>query len=430
MAKRVFGAPVSDSQKIEPKKVDTLVVENESAPPKTSDVQPKTQSVKKPSKRIIAIAAAAAIVIIGTASFVFYNKIYDSHYGDSNPSDAAKGYVAAMLNKSNDVNEYLPSDIRKASMLSADTAWINKHPYSDIENINVDITSADEEDGKNLVGTLEAGLANTYSKDVTVDDAKIVHMTAHVTGDNYDGNLKFDVIVIKQGFKWYAYTGDAEALSDICFVPDYVLLEDNPETSTEVSTEAPVPATEPYSEADDDVMAGNFKLNTFDISLPVRYDSIRDILRLKDEVIDESDRLIEKETALENLPVVLADVTYDSSCVTIDVANINTEPIDVKYGYVVGLTVHKSANGVTPNVVLPGNAVIGTSLTEIRILYGSSLKSSSFIDDFAKLGDVSEVYKMSLGLDGNDLYFGFDSNDKLVAVKWIYTDLNDHISYD
>lgn len=427
MAKRIFGA--SATQSTEPRRA-APVVESKSVPKKISEPTRPDEVIAKKSKVPIIITVAASVVFLSTASLFFYKNVYDGGYGNTDPVDAAKGYVTAMLARSNDVNDYLPADVRKASMLSSETAWINKQPYRDIENLSVDITDASSGDYRSNVGALEAGFSTVYGKDMTVDDAKVVHMQAHVTGDNYDSNLEFDVVTIKKGFKWYVYTGDTRSLSDVDTVPDLILPETTTEEKVVTSTEAPVPATKPYAEASSDVMSGKLKLNGTDVTLPMQLSSLQSVFKLNDDMIDPTYRMIGKESVLSNLPVVFTDNKYNSLCLTVDVANINDEDTDVALGAVVGMVVYKSPNGGTPDLVLPGNVVIGTSYSDIAALYGSELKPAKISDDYSKVGAIEKVYKMSLGLAGNNIYFGFGGDDKLVAVKWTYTDLNDHISYE
>lgn len=432
MPRRVFGTPVSVSQNTVPEK-DVAVVESSDAPVKTPEL-PKEELneegrvKKKVSKvpKITAVIVVAVIILIG--SIVFYNKAYDSHYGDTDPVDAAKGYITAMLSH-NDINEHLPADIRDSAMVSAETAWICKFPYCDIENISADIMKTSSDDYKQYINVLEEGFSAVYSKDISIDDAKIVHMTAHVTGDGYDNILKFDVITVKKGFKWYVYTGDTGRLDGVSVLPEQVST-DKLDAGTDPDVTEPVSFLEPYAGAADDAASGKFKFNGKSVTLPAQYNEVTDLLQLNDELIDDSFRLVSSEVIMSKLPVVLSDETYDSSCVTVDIANINDDAVDVSNGIVVGITVRRSLNGRTPDIALPGNVRIGTAFSDIESLYGSVFEAVSFDEDLAAVSGVSFLYKISLGLEGNDVYFGFDSDDKLTAVKWIYSDLNDHISYE
>lgn len=431
MARRVYGAPAANEPVSEP-----VIVENND--PKTEQSVPSSPKESIKPRRKLSLMNKIFIglgltAFVTAASCVFYFKIYDSHYGDTDPIETSRKYIASMLAR-DDVSECLPREIRSSGLLSSETAWISDPVLQNVTIQDINFVSSEASDMQSDVAALEIGFANTYSVNYVIDEAKSIHTIAELSGiysdeNDFNATLEFDVIVIKSGFKWYAYTGDVSSIESVKTVPDFPenYLISGPEETDYFG----VPSVAPYKEALKDLQSGQFIIDHKVYYMPSEYGIMTSLLRLDDAAIAKEDRTISSEVILNNLPVKYVSEKYSSDVLSINIANPYPEDIDVADGVVTMLFMGRSSqkSDTYPSVMLPGNVTIGTSYDDVVSVYGKLKEQNGFFNDFdmMSIGYSVTVYVIPLDAEGNSLYLGFDSDNRLAAIKWIYYDLNGHM---
>ena len=100
--------------------------------------------------------------------------------------------------------------------------------------------------------------------------------------------------------------------------------------------------------------------------------------------------------------------------------------------YVLYMYKPSSSKAKYPDILLPGNVTIGTSYEDTVKVYGKDVlhKYDGKNDAVNKLGfqDTCSIYTVDLNNDLNHLYLIYDSDGKLTALRWQYTDINNYLN--
>jgi hypothetical protein len=449
MAKRVYGAakPVSDTAATGKEPVASLSAEQKD----------NVDAVKAPKRNIGKTAAiiGSSVAVGAVCILSFWKLAYDGGYGGRSAKTVAVDFAQAVSADSDDMWTYLPRSLRGMQMASSESVWEVDAGKSQIPITLSNLEVSDTKDLSSSASALEDGLKDVYGKSVNIRDAELVSLSTTVSFEvndiEYSKDVNFDIICIKVGLKWYAYTGSNIDANNITLEPNIIpdeWYEDSSEDDTSEIDDSSIDDTEDdssgadapeipevniYDGVTDDVIAGKVTIDGVDYTMPADYSKFSSLFVLNDNAIDDADRVISANNILRYLPVTFVDSSYVQSrpYLMVDIANANGtggEDIDVADGVVTTLHIGKPTNSnIYPSVVLPGNVTLGTSYDDVLRVYGPQLISYTGDNEGIEnlqLSDSVSIYQMRLGNDYNWLYLIFGSDNTLSAVRWYYYDLN------
>lgn len=445
MGRRTYGTNVnSNTNSLEDKIFDI----NESNDINESESK---SDVKFSIKKLLVIIF---LIIVSILAFViFLIRIVDIQGGASHPTDAAKGYIKAILSGEKDsYQRYLPLSIRNSGYIAdnnniSEFRILNEKYDIDLDDIVVviDTTSLD-------IDELESNLLKLYKTDISIKDAVKLsvstNMSYKVDGKLYESDLVFNLISIKVGFKWYIYTG-IETYGDDVIQPDIKDDDIEDESTSEsifedkiedVTGDATIEYVSPvnkdlkplekYDNVKTDLINGHVNIDGVDYIFPSMYNNMTSLYVLVDDSIEEDIRSIEPNYILKNLPISFVNKDYGMTDFHISIANATDEHIDVSDGLVttfyIGLPKSKYSYQLYdyPDIYLPGNITLTSSYDDVKSMYGSLERYENNNNSLYLYSDKVDIYYVNLyGNRCNKIYFEFENN-MLVAIQWYFYDLN------
>lgn len=444
------------------------------------------------------IIVAVFMILILTAAVMFvYIKVFDGNKGASSSSGLAVKYITAISNSdTNAIYDCIPPDYRnmninqsQATELSHILSLQKENPLS-LSNIRVvkEVSCFDKKDA------LLKGLVNAYGKTPSkgIDDIRMVTVSADV---NYNGkvtNYNFQILTMKIGFKWYIYLADpvqeakesTGSTTETSIEPPVGAMTDPSSSETSETSAAatptpgptPTPAVTlaPYDELWlKNLKAGMFSLGGVELTMPIRMTaedgtdevSFAELLQLDSSKISQSSMTLAPNQIVSgtngsSVPVYMnnKDWLMITDFWVIHIGNLTKNEIALDQGHVTKLYMEKSDVYPYPQLILPGGITFGSTIDEVRAVYGSidlyepSGNSEVYTRDGVAYKDDTDlpkypmketpadgltIYRVSLqnrfsvGADGkwdvtkdlNSLYLEFDRDGKLVAVEWFYFDI-------
>lgn len=401
----------------------------------------------------VVIAACAAIVVCGTCGIFYYRSATDAGFGFKDPEVLALEYTETAFKSHGDIWDYVPKAVRDTNMASFESLWML---VDESQGMNVKMENIKAEKSESISGMiseLEKGYEDFYGKTVKIKDAMKVTLSADISYNtpklkymsntkDYNKSVDFDVICVQIGSKWYVYTGGHIDSDKISIVPENVFAideedlipdpdldyEGKPEPEEEYIPE--IPEVDAYEGAASDLRAGRVTIDGAEFILPIEYSKLESVLKIKADVIKDEDRFIESGKILKNLPAAYVNEEYSAVAPGISIANPYDSAKDLTEGIISTLYLTKpiSTTKKYPEIILPGNITIGTTYDDVISVYGDDVLMTydGKNDDITKLNYTSDVkiYTVDLNNDYNRLYLMFDVDNKLMAIRWQYIDLN------
>lgn len=424
--KRIRVMPVSENDIFSDTKKDPEKVKH-----KMSDIK---ASLTRNKVRIF--AGVLCTLVLCVVSLTIWLTVFDNGNGDVSAENVARRYSEDLVANSDNVWRCFPPAVRDKQFVASDSMWTKSSLFEDVHVYAIDIESSNTTDISNHADKLKTNFKKLYAADLDSDELKLVSQKAKLkyTKDNSDmeEEVSYDVVCFRKGPRWYVYTAGVEGIKDINLIPNVAFFEETSGESKEQPEEFDyaVPAVRTYPDVFSDLSSGTFEINDAEYVVPDSYSAFSSLFCLKDDLIDEKDRIISYGDVLTDLPVAFKDDEYTGADITIDIANTKKDDVDIKYGTVNSLYIGKKLNvkGKYPKLILPGNVTIGTSKAAVEYVYGQliaykNFKKDSLFASLCELDDIS-VYNMRFpDSEYNYIYFVFDSKDSLVGVRWSYYDL-------
>ena len=504
MARRVYGAPASADTKPEVQTPvadeygsDIQAVAEQPVKEPQDDIKevamatPPSLTVPKPPRETDGKGKAGAFIIVTvlialvlTAAGMFiYLKLFDGSRGARTSQAVAVRYFNAIA--SSDVKEIyacMPPEYKNTDIsgLKDDLSKILSVQQTEGITFN-NVKVVGEESCVDKKASLKMGLVNTYGKSMTIDDARIVMVSADIVYNGETTPTTFQVTVIKSGFKWYVYPADpvTSGASNNGVKPTETTEpsgtsgEGTSETTaatltpTVGPTPTPVVTVAPYDELWlNDLKAGKFTLAGHDVVMPAKMSGgdecdefcMTELIQLDMSRIAEASRIVPPNQIVSGqgtVGVPIYPVNEDWRTIVMDhwvlnIGNPTTSDINIDEGYVTKLYMEKSDVYPYPQLILPGGITFGCTLEQVQSVYGELTKyTPSGNDGLYQVENVQHkddtdlpqypvkgtsttdvtVYRVSLNNrladnkeyeDLNSLYLEFDSQNRLVAVEWYY----------
>lgn len=405
-------------------------------------------------------------VLIGGITYLLKN-VVDVGNGAKTPEDAAIGYVLSIANNDPNYISYLPCDIRDYGYAADIYGMSDLKLYDEKYDVQLSDVSAVINASKLDIAQLHDNLFTFYGKDIDIDDAKLLSLSATMTyvvdGQTVSSELQFNMISIKSNYKWYVYTGDfpseansessdeAATPSDSEATPGDVSIEDDVTTDESgvgeeeegfevIGEDDVIDYVEPvvreeveieiYDGALADLESGVVTINDVEYVFPALYSDMTSLYTLADDAIEDDIRSVAPNYILKNLPIVFANEDYGMTEFNISIANPTEENIDVSEGIVTTFYVGIPKSELDynaydyPYVYLPGNITLTSTYEEVISVYGELEEYTGDNESLHLYSDTVTVYQVELYENvHNHVYLEFE-NDVLVAIQWHFYDLN------
>ena len=389
---------------------NTTVSDEETVASQTVVEPPKEEKPKKERKPLNMRAIRAWLIVITIVAFVISSvllyryiryDVYDNGYGFDSPEELVVTYFKSYGEEVVSINTapykdakmtFLPGAVRNRGY-GADNAHMNDlSRYDELYGVSFDsvqMVTDTPTDASDKITSFEQGLQDVYGVSVDIKEACIMPVVARmrytIDEQEYVQDIEMNIPCIKCGSgKWYLYSGtpyeNLEAI-ELTKESKVASTEEEAPTPTDVPVmeqrqeiEKVIPEIDPYDGAIDDLKAGNVGINGVACVMPMDYTDTLDIgFQADEDAILQEDRMVSPNWILKNLPVRFKSSDYDYMECRMDVGNVSDKTADISDCIVTTLYlgVPNTENMDYFDVCLPGNITFGSTLNDVKEVYGA-----------------------------------------------------------